>query len=278
LVVETRDVIGLMAAIVKESWELDLMRQAGRIVADGLDSLIGQVHPGVSTGELDRRFEEFVRSRGAVPTFKGYRGFTASICASINQEVVHGIPSFDRILKEGDILSVDCGATYKGYVGDSAVTVGVGAISRNATRLIDITRESLEEAIRTIGPGVRLSRVSKAIQRYAESRGYTVVKKYVGHGIGREMHEDPQVPNYFVENYEFILKPGIVIAVEPMVNEGTDDVRVLKDEWTVVTRDGKLSAHFEHTIAVTASGREVFTRRATEAQRHGAEGTGTQAK
>jgi methionyl aminopeptidase len=248
----------------KEAWELDIMRQAGRIVADGLELLIARAVPGVSTGELDRLFEELVRSRGAVPTFKGYRGFPASICASVNEEVVHGIPSFDRVVKEGDILSVDCGATFKGYVGDSAVTVGIGKIGEKAQKLIDITRECLEKAIETIGPGVRLTSVSRAIQRTAEARGYSVVKKYVGHGIGREMHEEPQVPNYVIKDHEFILRPGIVIAVEPMVNEGTDDVKVLKDDWTVVTRDGKLSAHFEHTIAVTPTGREVFTRRASE--------------
>lgn len=255
-----------MAAIVKESWELDIMRRAGRIVADGLERLIAMARPGVSTGALDQTFEEFVRSCGAVPTFKGYRGFPRSICASLNDEVVHGIPSFDRLVREGDILSIDCGATYKGYVGDSALTVGVGRISEKAAKLIEVTRESLEAAIAAIGPGARLSRVSSTVQRYAESRGYSVVKKYVGHGIGRQMHEDPQVPNYAIENYEFILKPGHVIAVEPMVNEGTDEVRVLKDDWTVVTRDGGLSAHFEHTIAVTPAGREVFTRRTEERQ------------
>ncbi len=253
-----------MPAIVKEPWEIDLMRDAGRIVAEGLELLMGLAKPGVSTGELDRAFEELVCSRGAVPTFKGYRGFTASICASINEEVVHGIPSFRRILKEGDILSVDCGATYKGYVGDSAVTVPIGKVGERADRLMRVTRESLEAAIATIGPGVRLSRVCRSVQQYAEFRGYSVVKKYVGHGIGREMHEEPQVPNYVIDNYEFLLKPGIVLAVEPMLNEGTDDVRVLKDDWTVVTRDGKLSAHFEHTIAVTPTGREVLTRRRNE--------------
>lgn len=253
-----------MAAIVKDPWEIDIMREAGRIVADGIDLLIPMVKPGVSTGELDEAFEAFVRSRGAEPTFKGYRGYTASICASINHEVVHGIPSRDRFLREGDILSIDCGATFKGYVGDSAVTVPVGRVSEKAERLMEATRGALEAAIAAMGPGVRLSRVSRAVQQYAESRGYSVVKKYVGHGIGREMHEEPQVPNYVIDNYEFVLKPGIVLAVEPMLNEGTDDVRVLKDDWTVVTKDGKLSAHFEHTIAVTTGGREVLTRRRSE--------------
>lgn len=253
-----------MAAIVKEPWEIEIMREAGQIVGRGIELLIGMIQPGVSTAQLDQAFEKYVRSQNAIPTFLGYRGYTASICASINEEVVHGIPSPDRIVEDGDILSIDCGATYKGYVGDSAVTVGVGKIAAKAQRLLDVTRECLEAAIRTIGPGVKLSKVSRAIQEHAESRGYTVVKKYVGHGIGREMHEDPQVPNYVIDSYEFHLKPGIVLAVEPMVNEGTDDVRVLDDDWTVVTKDGKLSAHFEHTIAVTKDGRDVLTRRASE--------------
>ncbi|MBI2899027.1 MAG: type I methionyl aminopeptidase [Planctomycetes bacterium] len=253
-----------MAAIVKEPWEIEIMRDAGRIVADGLEMLEGMVRPGVSTAELDGAFEKFVVSRGAYPTFKGYRGYVASICASVNEEVVHGIPSFDRKLAEGDILSVDAGATYKGYVGDSAVTFPVGKIGERAARLLDVTRGGLEAAILAMGPGVRLSRICRTIQQYAESRGYSVVKKYVGHGIGREMHEDPQVPNYVIDNYEFILKPGIVLALEPMVNEGTDDVRVLKDQWTVVTKDGGWSAHFEHTVAVTPTGRDVLTRRRNE--------------
>jgi methionyl aminopeptidase len=253
-----------MAPIIKEDWEIALMRQAGRIVGLGLKLLQERVRPGVSTAELDALFEKHVLDSGAVPTFKGYRGFPASICASINEEVVHGIPSPDRVLKEGDIISLDAGATYKGYVGDAAVTVGVGRISAAAQRLIDTTREALEEAIRVVGPGVGLSKIASAIQTYAERRGYSVVKKYVGHGIGRNMHEEPQVPNYVdglpLEQFEYILKPGICIAIEPMVNEGTDDVRTLKDDWTVVTKDRKLSAHFEHTIAVTRDGREVLTR------------------
>jgi methionyl aminopeptidase len=251
-----------MAAIVKEPWEIDLMRQAGRVVAAGVKVIEKLIRPGISTGELDAAFEKSVRSAGAVPTFKGYRGFPASICASVNEEVVHGIPSPGRVLKEGDILSVDCGATFKGYVGDMAVTLPVGRIPDKAQRLIDATRGALEEAIRVVGPNVRLSKVSGAIQRYAESRGYSVVKKFVGHGIGRDMHEEPQVPNYVihpVESFDFVLKPGICLAIEPMVNEGTDDVTTLSNQWTVVTRDRKLSAHFEHTVAVTRDGREVLT-------------------
>jgi methionyl aminopeptidase len=253
-----------MPPIIKDAREIELMRQAGRIVAAGLKLLEGLVKPGVSTAHLDAAFEKHVRDSGAVPTFKGYRGFPASICASINEEVVHGIPSPDRVLQEGDIISIDCGATYKNYVGDAAITVGVGAISDRAQRLIDATRGALEAAIQVVGPGVRLSRVSATVQKYAESRGYSVVRQYVGHGVGTDMHEEPQVPNYVddlpLSNYEYVLKPGLCIAIEPMLNEGTFEVKTLKDQWTVITRDKKLSAHFEHTVAVTKDGREVLTR------------------
>ncbi len=252
-----------MPPIVKEAWEIAHMRDAGRIVARGLKLLEEAVRPGVSTADLDAIFEKHVLASNARPTFKGYRGFPRSICASINEEVVHGIPSSDRVLKEGDIISIDCGATYKGYVGDAAITVGVGRISPRARRLIDTTRESLEEAIKVVGPGVGLSKIAATIQNYAESRGYGVVKKFVGHGIGQKMHEEPQVPNYVItpiESFEFRLKPGICIAIEPMLNEGTDDVRTLDDDWTVVTADRRLSAHFEHTVAVTETGHEVLTR------------------
>ena len=249
--------------IVKSDAEIDIMRQAGRIVGEGLVLLQKSVRPGISTGELDALFEKHVRASGAIPTFKGYRGFPASLCVSINEEVVHGIPSYSRKLKEGDIVSLDAGATYKGYVGDSAVTVGVGKISDKAQKLIDVTRGSLEAAIALVGPGAKLSVIAAAIQEYAESRGYAIVKKYVGHGIGQDLHEAPQVPNFVqqpVRDFEYTLRPGICIAIEPMVNEGTDDVRTLSDDWTVVTKDRRLSAHFEHTIAVTKDGREVLTR------------------
>ena len=252
-----------MAVIVKDDREIGIMREAGRIVGEGLKLLQKTVAPGVSTADLDAVFEKHVLSSGAVPTFKGYRGFPASLCVSINDEVVHGIPSSKRLLKEGDIVSLDAGATYQGYVGDSAVTVGVGKITARAQKLIDTTREALEAAIAVVGPEARLSAIARTIQEYAESRGYAVVKKYVGHGIGQKLHEEPQVPNYVikpVESFEFILRPGHCIAIEPMVNEGTDDVRTLSDDWTVVTKDKRLSAHFEHTIAVTKDGREVLTR------------------
>lgn len=252
-----------MTATIKSDWEIDLMRQAGHIVGEGLALLQRSVKPGISTGELDAIFEKHVRACGATPTFKGYRGFPASLCVSINEEVVHGIPSFNRKLKDGDIVSLDAGATFKNYVGDAAVTVGVGKITPKAQKLIETTRGSLEAAIGVVGPGAKLSVIAATIQDYAESRGYAVVKKYVGHGIGQKLHEDPQVPNFVqkpIESFEFILKSGHCIAIEPMVNEGTDDVRTLTDDWTVVTKDGRLSAHFEHTIAVTKDGREVLTR------------------
>ncbi len=254
-----------MAPIIKDAREIELMRRAGRIVGEGLQLLQRSLRPGMTTEDLDALFEKHVRDSGAKPTFKGYRKFPKSLCTSINEEVVHGIPSAGRVIKEGDLVKLDAGATYQGYVGDSAVTVAVGKISPEAQRLIDATRESLEEAIRTAGPGVKLSEVSLAVQRYAEGRGYSVVKKYVGHGIGRDLHEDPQVPNFVDpsmprENYEYVLRPGICLAIEPMLNLGTDDVRTLADDWTVVTKDRKLSAHFEHTILITKEGRDVLTR------------------
>lgn len=238
------------------------MRQAGRIVGRGLELLCKSVKPGMSTMDLDALFEKHVRDSGATPTFKGYRGFPGSLCVSINEEVVHGIPSPKRVIKEGDLVSLDAGATYKGYVGDSAVTVGVGRITEKAQRLLEVGRECLDRAIAAVGPGARLSEIARAVQTHAESNGFSVVKKYVGHGIGQKLHEDPQVPNYVIypiESFEFVLRPGHTIAIEPMVNEGTDDVRTLADDWTVVTKDRKLSAHFEHTIAVTSTGREIFT-------------------
>ncbi|OHB75550.1 MAG: type I methionyl aminopeptidase [Planctomycetes bacterium RBG_16_59_8] len=250
-----------MAPILKEEWEISVMREAGRIAAGAMELMEGMVRPGISTREIDAAVERFIRSAGAIPTFKGYRGFPASVCASINEEVVHGIPS-GRRLNEGDIISLDVAATYKNYVGDMAKTFPVGRISGEARELVDVTRNVLHEAINVVGPGVSLSKISSTIQNYVESRGFSVVKKYVGHGIGTTMHEDPQVPNFVadpIENYEFQLKPGLVIAIEPMVNAGTDDVKALKDGWAVVTRDGRLSAHFEHTIAVTKTGREVLT-------------------
>ena len=234
------------------------MRRAGLIVAETLRRLRGMVEPGMTTRELDAVAESTIRAAGASPTFKGYRGFPASICASVNDEVVHGIPS-DRQLRAGDILKIDCGATLDGYVGDAAISVPVGQVPPEIERLMETTRDSLLCAIKQMVPGNRLYDVSYAVQQYVEERGFSVVRDFCGHGIGQRMHEDPQVPNYGRPGTGPTLKEGWVLAIEPMVNEGGYEVRVLSDGWTVKTRDGKASSHFEHTIAVTEDGPRVLT-------------------
>jgi methionyl aminopeptidase len=245
--------------IRKSSRELALMREAGRIVALTLARLEEQVRPGINTAELDAVADEFVREQGAEPSFLGYRGYPASLCVSVNQEVVHGVPG-PRVLKEGDIVSLDFGAIREGYQGDAAITVGVGHISEKAQELIDVTRGALAAAIAQCRSGNYLGDVSASIQTYAESRGFSVVRQYVSHGIGRQMHEDPQIPNYGLPGRGMLLKPGMTFALEPMVNVGTYLTRVLDDGWTVVTDDGELSAHFEHTIAITEGEPETLTR------------------
>ena len=246
--------------IYKSSDEVDRMRAAGRIVAATIDTVLGAVRPGVSTADLDRVAEDFIRERDATPSFKGYRGFPASICASLNDEVVHGIPSPKRILKEGDVLSLDFGAIWEGYHADSAVTVFVGEPpSAEAEKLVRVTEEALEAGISQIRPGGHLSDISHAVQQVVEGAGFSVVREYVGHGIGRSLHEDPQIPNYGLPGRGPELRPGLVVAVEPMVTMGDWRTRVLADDWTVVTADGSLAAHFEHTIAVTEGGHEVLT-------------------
>ncbi len=248
--------------ILKSPDEVDKMRAAGRIVAATIDAVLGAVRPGVFTADLDAVAEAFIREREAAPSFKGYRGFPASICASLNDEVVHGIPSPKRILKQGDVLSLDFGAIWEGYHADSAVTVFVGEPpSAEAEKLVLVTEEALEAGISQIRPGGRLSDVSHAVQQVVEGAGFSVVREYVGHGIGRTLHEDPQIPNYGLPGRGPELRPGLVVAVEPMVTMGDWRTRVLADDWTVVTADGSLSAHFEHTIAVTEGGREVLTAR-----------------
>ncbi len=234
------------------------MRAAGRIVAAVLSDLEPMVQAGVSTRDLDRAAERMIRDAGGVPTFKGYNGFPASICASINEEVVHGIPG-NRKLNEGDIIGIDCGVTYHGFVGDAAVTIPVGKISEDVQRLIDATKASLYAAIEQCRPGNRLGDVGNAVEAFVAPKGYTVVRNYCGHGVGRAMHEDPQVPNYGSPGKGARLRPGWVIAIEPMVNLGNYDVRVMSDGWTVVTSDGLPSAHFEHTVAVTEDGPQVLT-------------------
>jgi methionyl aminopeptidase len=248
--------------IYKSPQEIDRMRRAGRIVAETIAQVLAEVRPGISTADLDRIAEDYISGQGSTPSFKGYRGFPASICASLNEEVVHGIPSPRRILKSGDILSLDFGAIWDGYHADAAVTVFVGEPqSAEAEKLVRVTEEALEAAVSQIRPGARLSDVSHAVQQVVEGAGFSVVREYVGHGIGRNLHEDPQIPNYGPPGRGPELRPGLVVAVEPMVTMGDWPTRVLADGWTVVTADGSMAAHFEHTIAVTEDGREVLTAR-----------------
>jgi len=235
------------------------MRQAGQVVAHVIAVLTEAVRPGVRTGELDAIAERETRAMGALPSFKGYRGYPATICVSINEEIVHGIPG-KRVLREGDIVSLDVGAIYSGYQGDAAVTVGVGRISPQAQRLIETTRSALEAGIQAARPGHRIGDISWAIQRCAESQGFSVVREYVGHGIGKALHEEPAIPNFGEPGKGLALQPGMVLALEPMVNVGTWKTRLKPDRWTVVTLDGSLSAHFDHTIAITEQRPEVLTR------------------
>lgn len=235
------------------------MREAGRIVALTLLEIQDNIRPGVSTEHLDQIAEKTVTAMGAEPAFKGYNGFPGSLCASINDEVVHGIPSPERVLQEGDIISLDFGAIYQGYVGDAAVTVGVGKTSPEAERLLQVTKDALHQGIRRVKSGAHLTDVSHEIQKYAEKHGFSVVRQYVGHGIGRKMHEAPQIPNFGPPHQGPVLRPGMVLAIEPMVNTGTFDTVVRPDKWTVVTQDGGLSAHFEHTVAVTSGEPEILT-------------------
>jgi len=248
--------------IYKSPDEVDKMRKAGRIVAGTIQRVLAAVRPGVTTADLDRVAEAYIVEAGAVPSFKGYKGFPASICVSIDNEIVHGIPSPKRVVKEGSVLSLDFGAIWEGFHGDSAVTVIVGEPpSSEVEKLVRVTEDALSAGIAQIRPGGRLSDISNAVQQVAEGAGFQVVREYVGHGIGRSMHEDPQIPNYGPPGRGPELKPGLVIAVEPMVNLGGWETRVLADDWTVVTADGSLSAHFEHTIAITEDGHEVLTAR-----------------
>lgn len=244
--------------ILKSSREIALMREAGRIVAQVHAAIRDAIRPGVTTRELDQLAEEQIRRAGGIPTFKGYRGYPACICASVNDEVVHGIPG-PRRLQEGDIVAIDLGVTYKGYVADAAYTWPVGQVSPEAARLLRVTQEALERAIAQCWPGKHLGDIGHAVQSYVEAHGFNVVRDYTGHGIGANMHEDPQVPNYGRPGTGVQLRAGMVLAIEPMVNAGTWEVRTLPDRWTVVTVDGSYSAHFEHTVAITDHGPEVLT-------------------
>ncbi len=245
--------------VLKSKYELGLMRHAGHIVGMVLDAMREAVKPGVSTAELNDLAEKIIAREGAKPAFKGYAGFPATICASINTEMVHGIPSRKRVLKESDIVSVDVGSIYKGWYGDAAITLPVGKISPEAQRLLDVTKGSLEAGIAKAVAGGHLGDISAAVQNYVESNGFAVIREYTGHGIGRKLHEDPQVLNYGRPGTGVRLRPGMTIAIEPMVSAGSYETRVLEDGWTVVIADGSLSAHFEHTIAITDDGPEIFT-------------------
>ncbi len=239
--------------ILKSPEEIEKMKQSNVIVAEIIGEVVQLIKPGVRTIDLDRKAEELAIKRGGRPAFKGYRGYPFSLCVSVNEQVVHGMPS-ERVLGEGDIASLDFGIFYGGYYGDSAVTVPVGDISDNAARLTKATLEALYEGIAMARPGNRIGDISSAIQEHVEANGFSVVRDFVGHGIGKSLHEDPQLPNYGFKGRGVELKSGMVLAIEPMVNEGEYDVRVLGDGWTVITSDGKLSAHFEHSVAITEDG------------------------
>lgn len=248
-----------MAISIKSEKEIELMREAGRILAITHEELEKALRPGMSTWDINRIGEEVIRSYGCIPSFLNYHGYPASICVSVNDEVVHGIPSKKNLIKEGDIVSLDAGVIYKGYQSDAARTHGVGQISAEAQRLIRVTRESFFEGIKVIKEGVHLNDVSKAIQTYAESNGFSVVRDLVGHGIGTALHEDPQIPNYAQKRRGPRLQAGMTLAIEPMINAGTYAVNWLDDDWTVVTADGSLSAHYENTVLVTKDGYELLS-------------------
>lgn len=246
--------------VLKTARELSVMREACRISAQALELIGKAIEPGITTAELDRLAEKFILSQGAVPNFKNYHGYPATACISINNEVIHGIPTGKRKLKEGDIVSVDLGALFDGYHGDNAATFACGDISDEAQRLINATRESLYEGIKMARAGGRVGDISNAIQSYVEARGYSVVRDFVGHGVGTSLHEAPEVPNFGTAGRGVRLMPGMTLAIEPMINVGTHEVKVMPDGWTVLTKDGSLSAHFEHTVAITPEGPQIMTK------------------
>lgn len=248
-----------MAVVLKSSKEIEKMRRAGRVVREVLELVRSQVKPGATTFDLEKAAEARLKELGVKAAFKGYHGFPCVLCTSVNSEVVHGIPSPRRVLKQGDIVSVDFGVVVDGYYGDAAITVPVGEIDDNAARLLRVTEASLQAGIAAVKPGATLGDVGAAVQGVVEREGFSVVRDFVGHGIGSQMHEDPQVPNFGQAGQGMKLKPGMVIAIEPMVNAGKPEVMVLDDGWTAVARDGSMSAHFEHTVAVTAEGARILT-------------------
>jgi len=247
--------------VCRSAAELERMREAGRLVGEVLTELSAHVEPGITTADLDALAEKRIAQAGASAAFKGYHGYPATICSSINDEVIHGIPSGRRVLRDGDIISIDVGVSLGGYFGDSAVTLPVGQVSEDAARLLRVTEEALGKAIECVRPGRRISDVGHAVQQHVEAHGFSVVREFVGHGIGQRMHEEPQVPNYGEPGHGPRLAEGMVLAIEPMVNAGKPAVRVLADGWTAVTRDGSLSAHFEHTVAVTSGEPWILTAR-----------------
>ena len=244
---------------LKNKQEFDKIRKAGKILVNVLENLESFIKPGITTKDIDNRAAKLIRSHGAVPAFKNYKGFPGNVCTSINEVVVHGIPGKEK-LRDGDIVSLDIGVKLDGYFADAAVTFGVGHVSNEAKRLIEVTKKSLQAGIDQIWPGNHLSNVSRAVQDTVESNGYSVVRAFVGHGIGSELHEPPEIPNFGSPGKGITLKPGMVLALEPMVNMGTYEVEVLGDGWTAVTKDRKLSSHFEHTVAVTETGSEILTK------------------
>lgn len=249
-----------MPISIKSDKEIELMRESGRILAKVLDVLVAYVKPGISTLDIDKKCHEVISSYGCIPSFLNYNGFPASICVSVNDEVVHGIPSKANILREGDIVSLDCGVIYEGYHSDAARTIPVGEISKEAKTLIEITRQSFYEGIKFAQKGRHLHDISEAIQKYVESFGFSVVRDLVGHGIGRNLHEEPQIPNFKQRNRGPKLSPGMTLAIEPMVNMGRYDVYWMDDDWTVVTEDRTLSAHYENTILITDGEPEILTK------------------
>lgn len=247
------------SVILKSAGDIEIMHEANQIIADTLKMLRDMAQVGITTWDLDKSAEDFCIKRNAQPAFKGYRGFPGSLCVSVNEEVVHGIPSRKRKLRNGDNISIDFGVLYKGFFGDSAVTLAVGTCTKEMSRLLDVTRKALDKAIEQVVVGNRISDISKAVQECVESNGFSVVRQFVGHGIGRSLHEPPEIPNCFGGEPTIRLLPGMVLAIEPMVNTGTHKVKVLQDGWTVVTADKKPSAHFEHSVAVTENGPLVLS-------------------
>ncbi len=245
---------------LKSESELEIMHRANALVHRALQAVREAAAPGVTTADLDKLAEDLIREGGGAPAFKGYRGYPATLCTSVNDEIVHGIPSRKTRLKAGDLLSVDCGVIVRGYYGDAAITFGIGEISPVARRLMEVTKACLEDAVEQVQPGNRLGDIGAAVQRRAEGAGFGVVRDFVGHGVGRSLHEDPQVPNYGKPGTGLVLRPGLVVAIEPMITEGSWRVRVDEDGWTARTEDGKLAAHFEYSVAVTENGPRVLGR------------------